>query len=197
MALLPTWVKNMETKKDIRKCILSYRDSMNKKEWEENSRKIQDCVASHPFFLETNVIYCYVDYRNEVGTASIIRKAWQLGKQVAVPKVEGEEMKFYYISDFSDLKEGYCGILEPTKNALANDTHALVIIPGVAFDKNRNRIGYGKGFYDKFMEKHPSFHTIALAFECQVLDKIAVETFDYQPEVLITEEKLYNANITK
>ncbi len=187
----------METKRDIRKRVLSYRDSMDKKEWEENSRKIQDCVLTHPFFLESNIIYCYVDYRNEVGTNSIIKKAWGLGKRVAVPKIEGEDMNFYYISDFSDLKEGYRGILEPERKVPANDTHALVIMPGVAFDKNRNRIGYGKGFYDKFMDKHPTFHTIALAFECQMLDAIDADEFDYQPEVLITEERLYDERITE
>ena len=170
---------------------------MDKKEWEENSRKIQDCVLTHPFFLESNNIYCYVDYRNEVGTKSIIRKAWELGKRVAVPKIEGEDMKFYYISDFSDLKEGYRGILEPESNFPANDTYALVIMPGVAFDRSRNRIGYGKGFYDKFMDKHPEYHTIALAFESQMLDAIDAEKFDYRPEVLITEEKLYDEHITE
>ncbi len=187
----------METKKDIRKHVLSYRDSMDKKEWEENSRKIQDCVVAHPFFLDSNIIYCYVDYRNEVGTSSIIKKAWQLGKRVAAPKVEGEEMNFYYISDFSDLKEGYKGILEPDVSFPAKDTQALVIMPGVAFDRKRNRIGYGKGFYDKFMDKHPSFHTIALAFECQMLGEIDAEMLDYRPEVLITEEKIYNEHITQ
>lgn len=187
----------METKKDIRKRVLSYRDSMDKKKWEENSRKIQDCVMTHPFFWESNVIYCYVDYRNEVGTESIIRKAWAQGKRVAVPKVEGEEMKFYYISDFSDLKEGYRGILEPDVRFPAKDVQALVIMPGVAFDRKRNRIGYGKGFYDKFMDKHPTFRTIALAFECQILDAIDAEKLDYRPEVLITEEKLYDEHITE
>ena len=197
MALLPTWVKNMETKKDIRKRVLSHRDSMGKEEWEENSRKIQNCVLTHPFFLESNSIYCYVDYRNEVETKSIIKRAWELGKRVAVPKIEGEDMCFYYISDFSDLKVGYRGILEPENLFPANDTHALVVMPGVAFDRARNRIGYGKGFYDKFMAKHPSFHTIALAFECQLLDAIDAEELDYRPEVLITEERLYNEHITE
>ena len=135
--------------------------------------------------------------KETVETKSIIRKAWELGKRVAVPKIEGEDMKFYYISDFSDLKEGYRGILEPENNFYAKDTHALVIMPGVAFDRNRNRIGYGKGFYDKFMDKHPAYHTIALAFECQMLDAIDAEKLDYRPEVLITEEKLYNEHITE
>jgi 5-formyltetrahydrofolate cyclo-ligase len=166
-------------------------------EWEEKSCAIQWQVIKHPFFLEANVIYCYVDYRNEVGTKMIIKQAWESGKKVAVPKVEGEEMNFYYISDFSDLKEGYRGILEPDVSFPANDVHALMIMPGVAFDKKRNRIGYGKGFYDKFMDKHPTFYTIALAFECQLIEEIEANSFDYCPQILITEEKRYDEHVTK
>lgn len=187
----------METKKDIRKRVLTNRDDIDKKEWEKKSRKIQTQVITHPFFLESNVIYCYVDYRNEVGTESIIKEAWKLGKQVAVPKVEGEEMSFYYISDFSDLEEGYRQILEPDGRFPANAEHALVIMPGVAFDQSRNRIGYGKGFYDRFMDKHSTYHTIALAFECQMMDEIEADMYDYRPEILITEEHIYNEHFTE
>ena len=185
----------MERKRDIRKYVLSYRDGISVHKWEENSHLIYKKVTTHPFFLEASVIYCYVDYRNEVGTESIIRKAWELGKRVAVPKVDGEQMNFYYISDFTDLREGYRKILEPDVRFPANDTHALVIMPGVAFDRNRNRIGYGKGFYDKFMDKHLGFQTIAIAFECQIIDAIAVDSFDYRPDVLITEEQIYDKDI--
>ena len=197
MVQLQIWVKNMETKKDIRKRVLANRDDIDKKEWEEKSRKIQKQVITHPFFLESNVIYCYVDYRNEVGTECIIKKAWESGKQVAVPKVEGKEISFYYISDFSDLKEGFRQIREPDVQFPANENHALVIMPGVAFDKSRNRIGYGKGFYDRFMDKHPTYRTIALAFECQMLDEIEADIFDYRPEILITEEHIYDEHFTE
>ena len=182
----------MEKKRDIRKRVLANRDGISKEEWEENSRKIQNQVVTHPFFLESDVIYCYVDYRNEVSTMSIINQAWKLGKRVAVPKVEGDEINFYYISDFSALKEGYCQIREPDEQMPANSEKALVIMPGVAFDKNRNRIGYGKGFYDRFMLSHPFCKTIALAFECQMVDEIKSDLFDYRPEILITEEHIYN-----
>ena len=182
----------METKKDIRKRVLELRSAMSKDEWSEKSNRIQQTVIAHPFFLHANVIYCYIDYRNEAGTRSIIEKAWNLGKKVAVPKVESEEMNFYYISEFSDLQEGYRQILEPNTDNPANVEDALVIMPGVAFDKKRNRIGYGKGFYDKFLEQHPSYKTMALSFECQLVSEIQADAFDLKPDVLITEECIYD-----
>lgn len=182
----------MEIKKDIRKRVLAMRDGISKKEWEEKSRRISEKVVTHPFFLESDVIYCYVDYRNEAGTESIIKRAWKLHKKVAVPKVEGEEMNFYYISDFSDLKEGYRQIREPETGCPAKAAQALVIMPGVAFDRKRNRIGYGKGFYDKFLDKHLSYKTIAIGFECQIVDEIETDSYDYRPDILITEEHIYD-----
>lgn len=192
MAQLRIWVKSMEKKKDIRKRVLEIRNGIGIEEWEEKSHRIQNKVVTHSSFLNADVIYCYIDYRNEVGTKKIIQKAWELEKKVAVPKVEGDEMNFYYISGFCDLKEGYRGIPEPKISHFSNDKNALVIMPGVAFDKQRNRIGYGKGFYDKFMGLHRDYKTIAIAFECQLIDKIETDLFDYRPNVLITEEKIYD-----
>lgn len=182
----------MERKKDIRKRVLGLRNNMSKEEWEEKSHRINKKVVAHPFFLEANVIYCYVDYRNEVGTEWIMKKAWKLHKKVAVPKVEGDEMKFYIISKFDDLHAGYRGIQEPEDSHPANTEDAVVILPGVAFDRKRNRIGYGKGFYDKFLDKHPSCKTIAIGFECQIVDEIQTDSFDYRPDILITEEYTYD-----
>lgn len=187
----------MEKKKDIRKRVLYLRNNICKEEWEEKSHKIYEKVVTHPFFLNANTIYCYVDYRNEVGTEWVIKKAWDLHKQVAVPKVEGEEMKFYIISSFDDLYEGYRGIQEPVNQVLANDENALIILPGVAFDRNRNRIGYGKGFYDRFLDKHPFCKTIAIGFACQIVDEIQTDSFDYRPDILITEECIYDESFAK
>lgn len=182
----------METKQDIRRHVLEIRNGVGKEEWEEKSHKIYEMVVSHPFFLSSDVIYCYIDYRNEVSTHAIITKAWELRKKVAVPRVEGDEMNFYYISNFSDLKEGYRGIREPKECSIADDQNALVIVPGVAFDKKRNRIGYGKGFYDRYLKRYPFLKTIAIAFECQVIDEIQTDVFDCKPDILITEEHIYD-----
>ncbi len=182
----------MESKKDIRKCVLEKRNCISKQEWEEKSRLICEKVVTHPFFLASNVVYCYVDYRNEVRTREIIETAWKQSKKVAVPKVEGEYMNFYYIQSFTDLEEGYRGILEPWKEHLADvEENALVIMPGAAFDTNGNRVGYGKGYYDKYLHAHPNYKTLALAFELQMVEKIPAEKYDICPDMIITEENIY------
>ena len=186
-----TSVKNMETKKDIRKRVLEARKAMTKKEWEEKSDSICEKVTSHPFFLESEEIYSYIDYRNEVGTRAIIEKAWQMGKRVAVPKTDEATMSFYYIDSFDDVLPGNWNILEPKTDKPADGKNVCVIMPGSVFDRNRNRIGYGKGYYDRYLSNHPGHVTIALAFELQVLDEIPSEEFDIKPQCVMTEEKIY------
>ena len=181
----------MESKKDIRKCVLAKRNCISNQEWEEKSRLICEKVVTHPFFLQEDAIYCYIDYRNEVGTRIIVEQAWKSGKKVATPKVLGDEMEFYYIQTYDDLEEGYKGIPEPKKANLAIDDKTLVIMPGAAFDANCNRIGYGKGYYDKYLQAHPNYKTLALAFELQMVEHIPTEEYDICPQILITEENTY------
>ena len=188
----------MESKKDIRKYVLEKREHLTAKEWEEKSRSIYEKVVSHPFFLNADTVYCYIDYRKEVGTREIIKKAWEDKKKVAVPKVEGDKMSFYFIQEFADLKEGYRGIPEPEpifpakdENASEQTSSVLVCVPGAAFDKHCNRIGYGKGYYDKFLSLHKHYHTMALCFACQMIELIPAESYDIRPEIVITEENHY------
>ena len=181
----------MESKKDIRKRVLEKRNCIPDKEWEDKSRLICEKVVTHPFFLQADAIYCYVDYRREVGTAGIIEQAWMSGKKVASPKVLGDEMEFYYIQSFEDLEEGYKGIAEPKQTNLALDENVLIIMPGAAFDATCNRIGYGKGYYDKYLQAHRDYKTIAIAFELQIVEAIPAEVYDICPDIIITEEKTY------
>ena len=181
----------MDSKKDIRKNVLNKRNQLTKTEWEDKSRIIYDKVIAHSFFLSSDTILCYVDYRNEVGTRDIIQTAWDMQKTVAVPKVEGDELSFYVIHTFDDLQEGFKGILEPKSTELFNNDNMLVIMPGAAFDSKKNRIGYGKGFYDKFLMKCPEAKTIGLGFECQIVEEVPAEEHDLRPSVLITEEHIY------
>ena len=97
---------------------------------------------------------------------------------------------------------GYKGIPEPDTDMLfqySEDemSHTLMIMPGVAFDIYRNRIGYGKGFYDRFLQKHKNSHTIALGFEMQIIDSVPTDEHDIRPEFLITEETIYDSTIAK
>ena len=182
----------MESKKDIRKCVLEKRSQMTQEEWDEKSHRIYEKVVTHPFFFDAKTVCCYVDFRREVGTKSIIEEAWRRGKQVAVPKIEDGQMNFYYIQSWQEVSEGYYGILEPNTMKHLHDETPLVIMPGAVFDRNRNRIGYGKGFYDRFLKAYPKSLTIALAFELQLVGEVPHEEHDIRPEVLITEEEIYD-----
>lgn len=181
----------METKKDIRARILQRRRQMSLEEWERKTTAIFENLISNPLFLQADEIYCYVDCQFEVGTRQIMEKAWALQKKVAVPKVQGTEMEFYYIACFAQLRKGYAGILEPATDRRAEGNSVLVILPGSAFDGKRNRIGYGKGFYDRYLRRHEQYRTIALAFDFQIVDSVPADPYDIRPEEIMTEGHHY------
>lgn len=190
MVPLQIWVKNLEEKREIRNRILALRSQMPAQAWEEKTRAITARVLSHPWFQETETIYSYVDVRGETGTRRIIEEAWKKGKRVAVPRTRGEEMEFYYIQSWDELKCGRFQIPEPENGEQAEGRKGLVLMPGAVFDEQLSRIGYGGGFYDRYLEKHPHLHRMALAFECQVLPEIPTKPHDVCPEILMTETKI-------
>lgn len=108
------------------------------------------------------------------------------GKKVAVPKVVGEEMKFIYLSDLSRVAPGYAGIPEPVDDGpVADDPKALVLMPGLAFDSKGHRIGYGGGFYDRFLAAEPDHPTLALCYDFQMLPVLETEAFDVPVDVVL------------
>ena len=181
----------MEKKKDIRKGVLAKRNLIPYVEWDKNSDEISAKVLKQDAFIQADEIYCYIDFRNEVGTKKIIETAWRMGKKVACPKIVGDVMNFYYIKSYDDLRPGSWGILEPVEEALACGENVLVIMPGAAFDRALHRIGYGKGYYDQYLAKHPDYQTMALAFEVQMVENIPVDKHDISPQMIITEGHIY------
>ena len=143
----------METKKAIRREIAARRKAAEESFLREASQKIAETVVALPEFQEASCIYTYIDYNHEVETRPVIEAAWRAGKKVAVPKVEGKNMTFYLLEDYGQLKGGYCGIPEPERGIPADCPDALMIMPGVAFDPFCKRVGYGGGFYDRYLEK--------------------------------------------
>lgn len=155
------------------------------------SLKILEHVQGLLEYQKAEVIYAYMDCRHEVETRDLIQAAWKAGKRVAVPKVKGQEMQFYYISSFQDdLEAGSFGIQEPKEQNPAREEHALLLMPGVAFDGECHRVGYGGGFYDRFLETHPRLTTLALAFEFQVKEAVPFEEFDIRPARVVTEKRI-------
>ena len=112
-------------------------------------------------------------------TIPLLRQALLDGKQVAVPKVYGDEMRFILLPDLDRVARGYSGIPEPIDDGpVADDPTALVLMPGLAFDKDGRRIGYGGGFYDKFLTAEPAHPTVALCYDFQIVPHIPAEEFD-------------------
>ena len=191
MEVLRTWVKSMVSKTDIRRQALSLRHALSDEEKITKSKCICERIVSHPLFLEADTVFCYMDYRDEVQTRPIIEAAWRYGKVVAVPKTDDMTMSFYEIRNFSELRAGYKGILEPTTLIKNDSEEGLLIMPGVAFDFERNRVGYGKGYYDRYLNSHKKLNTMALAYSVQVFSQIPWDEHDIKPDFLITEEQIY------
>ena len=119
----------------------------------------------------------------------MVEKAWKDGKKVAVPKVYDDEMKFIYITDMSQIAEGYMGIPEPIADEpVAEDPTALVLMPGLAFDPQGHRIGYGGGYYDKFLSNEPDHPTVALCYGFQMMEHLETEEFDIPVDLVIAED---------
>lgn len=186
----------MEAKALIRKQALQIRDRMPKGEHSIKSQQIMQRLCEYERYRNADAILVYISYRSEVDTGMVIRNAWENGKRVYCPKVHGTEMEFYEIQSMDELVEGYQGIREPIadKDRVFEEKEketCLMIMPGSAFDRQKNRIGYGGGYYDKYLEKHPQLDTIAVCFDCQMQKSIPADTFDRKPDVVMTECMIY------
>ncbi|MGN0361988.1 MAG: 5-formyltetrahydrofolate cyclo-ligase [Bilifractor sp.] len=183
-------------KKELRKTVFARRRAASDEEVQRNSQAIFSRITESACYQSASSVFCYMDHKHEVMTRSFIERCWQDGKRVAVPKVNGRDMNFYYIEYFGQLESGIMGILEPithcpgiVQNADA-DEDALLIVPGVAFDENRGRCGYGGGYYDRYLAAHTRHTTIAVAFEFQIFDRIPSDEHDIRPQYLATEKRI-------
>ncbi len=193
MVRLRTWVRSLESKKEIRQRIRRERARMDKERWIQDTDRIAAAVISHPWFLRERDLYIYIDCKGEVGTGRIIAAAFERGKNVWVPRVEGDAMLFCRIRGMDELKPGTYGILEPTGMESPKGEEGLMVMPGVAFDEACHRVGYGGGFYDRYLAKHRKLRRMAVGFEFQVLDEVPCEEYDVCPEILVTERRVIGA----
>ena len=156
---------------------------------ENASRDLERQFAASPLYKEAKTIYGYLPYNQEVRTVPMLEQALREGKRVAVPKVYGDEMKFIYLDDLAKVEKGYSGIPEPVEDGpVADDATALVLMPGLAFDPQGHRIGYGGGFYDKFLSAEPGHPTLALCYDFQMLPYLETEEFDMPVDCVLWAE---------
>lgn len=177
-------------KKITRNTIKEMRLKLSEEEVQRLSKECVSKVLQFPEILDADTVCVYMSTGNEIDTSDIIRFCLENGKRVAAPRVEGEAMEFYYFEDASELQQGAFDIWEPTGTERVTDEESLMIMPGVAFDLNCNRIGYGNGYYDRYLSLHPKMTTIALAYEFQIVGKIKQEIHDVRPEMIVTESRV-------
>ena len=179
----------MEAKGNIRKEVFPPTTPPTHEQIQQTSLIIYDKTTALPEFLDADCFFAYMDFKKEVMTRDLIEKALEMGKTVAVPRVEGDDMVYYEIKDFSTLKSGYFGIMEPDGGKVCTREEGFLLVPGVAFDPARHRVGYGKGFYDRFLAAHPGFTTVAAAFVVTPYEAAPLQENHIQPQQLETEKK--------
>ena len=166
-------------KKELRRSIREQKRAMSEEEIVSRSQALGKLFVESDAYKNAKTIYGYLPYNQEVRTVPMLEQAMRDGKRVAVPKCYGNEMKFIFMDDLSQVEKGYANIPEPIADApIADDPTALVLMPGLAFDPEGHRIGYGGGFYDKFLEAEPDHPTLALCYAFQMLPHLETEAHD-------------------
>lgn len=193
--------KSMETnnipdKKTVRKMILEQRNKLSEAQQQRASLLITERLLGHQWYYRSKRILAYAAFGSELNLDMLLQEILDSGRELYLPRVNGDEMLFFRVYSLEELEIGYRGIREPAGKMEPNDTYVysnervneeLLIMPGVAFDIYGNRLGYGKGFYDRFLaDKEPlRLRSIAVAHEIQVLPEVPHDEQDQKPYQLI------------
>ena len=178
-------------KKEIRKPMLAKRKAISETSYRQMSDVICEKLIKHPRILQAYSVHIYYPIYDEVDIRPVIEFLWDHNKKVIMPKADfhTREMFNYYVISFGQLEETRFGLHEPRANSpLHLGSPEVVIVPGVAFSHDRFRLGYGSGFYDRFLKSIDSYK-IGVAFEMQIVPKLPIEDHDQQLDQIITEKR--------
>ena len=179
-------------KKEIRNEMIKLRDAIPFENKKIKDDKIFNKLINNVDFKKANNYFLFVSFRSEIETKTIINYLIDRNKNVFVPKVVGNIMKLYLIKSLDDLEKGVMGIMEPRENLkeLTNEKLDFILMPGLAFDNLGGRIGYGGGYYDKFLSSLDYLNTvpkIAIAYKFQVINSIPMKDYDIRVDKIITD----------
>ena len=173
-------------KKELRRQIREQKRMMTEQQIVSASEKLGELFAQCAAYQQAKTIYGYLPYNQEVRTVPILERAMADGKRVAVPKCYGDEMRFIYMDDLKAVEKGYAGIPEPVADGpVADDPTALVLMPGLAFTEKGDRMGYGGGFYDKFLAQEPGHPTVALCYGFQMVQQLPTDDYDIPVDTVL------------
>lgn len=192
--------KNNLKKSELRRRIVADRLEMEYERRNKMDREILRILTGLPEYISSDIILTYVSYNGEADTYMFIERALNDGKRVACPLCSFEDdipsLDFFFINSVNDLIKGYKGIPEPNKEALFKVSDedilkAFIIVPMVGYDRSGNRLGYGMGFYDRFLSSTTHGSTAAIAYSFQECEVIPVDEHDVRPDMIITEKGIY------
>ncbi len=179
-------------KQELRKELKKRRCALPQDVREAYSRQICQNLLALPMIKEADLIYAYSAIGSEVSLQTLIEDALEKHGRIGMPRVFGDEMKFFAIRQFSELREGAFGILEPQtgEEDLLTGNAGICLIPGLGFDASGGRIGYGKGYYDRYLQAFPGLIRIGCCFEEQLVESIPKEAQDVSMDYLMTPSGL-------
>jgi 5-formyltetrahydrofolate cyclo-ligase len=182
-------------KTEIRKTLLKQRRGLSASKKKQYELQMLNSLCTWDVFKEACIIHIFLSKADEPETSQIIELAWKSGKQIGVPCVLPDTLELFHsqLNSFEDLRPGALGVLEPSpeqRTALTPESFDLVIVPGVAFDRQGGRLGYGKGYYDRFLDQSLAFR-LALAFDFQILETVPTEMHDVPMDGILTENGFY------
>lgn len=182
-------------KKILRQNMLQKRNALLENEKQQLTNQIMDHVLNSNFYQMNKNICIYQAFRNEVSCEKIVKNAYRTNKNIFVPvtNLNSKTIEFYQVTKDTKWKMGAYGIQEPILSDISNILHekACIFMPGLVFDLEKHRIGYGGGYYDKYLSKHTEHITCALCFDFQVInDKIPYESHDILPNYIITDKRI-------
>lgn len=180
-------------KENLRTSMVNRRKLLSPAEVKEKSQIIGNILMERNEFKDAEKIFIYYSVRNEANTLDLIEKSLSMGKTIALPVVKkGNAMDFYRIESLSSLKKSSMGIPEPAENSeiILPDSNTLIIVPGTVFDRHKNRIGMGKGFYDRYFQRYSdiNFRKIGICYDFQIVDELPCEIHDVPLDKIISEK---------
>ena len=186
-------------KKELRKKFIIERNNLTEGYRNNASAEILSKLENNELFMSAEKVFIFVGFDSEIPTLEFINK-WISKKQIFAPKIDNKIMNLVHITSIDDLTPGHFGILEPTSDNYYNGNIDLVITPSIVFDKNGYRLGYGKGYYDKFFATNKHKASIGLSYDTLLQEKVPTNQYDKKVDIIITEEQTliinekYNSN---
>lgn len=183
-------------KKELRSYIKSKRKTIENKA--EKDSLISQNLLSLDEIKNADTVLCYLSLDDEVCTDGIVTALLNMGQKVGAPYCVDKDgnMDFYYITDFDDLRIQSFGVREPVLEKCEKITsfdNAVIILPGLCFDKNGNRLGYGKGYYDRFLQIH-SLISVGLCYNSLIVKKVPTDMYDKKADIIVTENDIIKTN---